>query len=216
MKTLFPTFIAALFTLSLHAQDSGSSEIRTLFKDQGHSSRGGFFSISTGYTQALRSGGMLVGGQGGWMIGHGFTIGGGGYGLVSRVQADPYDEYLRSNGVLARASTIEFGYGGVFAEAVVNYRAPVHITFPLLIGYGGCSINAVPVSDHLPAIDAGVRSQGFFVVQPGARVELNVAEHARVSLGVDYRYTSDIYLTSLPADALRGFNGMMTIKVGRF
>ena len=54
------------------------------------------------------------------------------------------------------------------------------------------------------------------MVQPGARLELNVAEHARVCIGVDYRYTSDIYLTALPADALRGFSGLLTMKVGRF
>lgn len=215
MRTSTCLFVA-LAALSLHAQDSGPSDIRTLFKEEGKPSTGGFFSVSTGYTQVLRSGGMLVGGQGGWMIGHSFTVGGGGYGLVSRVIADQYDDYLRAQGVLARSSTLSFGYGGVFAEALVNYRAPVHIAFPLLIGYGGCSIDAVPVEDQQPAVDAGVLSQGIFVVQPGARVELNVAEHARVSVGVDYRYTSAIYLTALPADALRGFSALMTIKVGRF
>lgn len=215
MRTSTCLFVA-LTALSLHAQDTGSSDIRTLFKDEGKTSTGGFFSVSTGYTQVLRSGGMLVGGQGGWMIGHSFTVGGGGYGLVSRVIAEQYDDYLRAQGVLARSSTLNFGYGGVFAEALVNYRAPVHIAFPLLIGYGGCSIDAVPVEDQQPAIDPGVRSQGIFVVQPGVRMELNVAEHARVSVGVDYRYTSAIYLTALPADALRGFSGLMTIKVGRF
>ena len=65
-------------------------------------------------------------------------------------------------------------------------------------------------------MDVGVLSQGFFVVQPGVHMELNVAEHARVDVGMDYRYTSDIHLTALPADALRGFNFMLRLKVGRF
>jgi hypothetical protein len=47
-------------------------------------------------------------------------------------------------------------------------------------------------------------------------MELNVTEHARVDLGVDYRYTSDIYITSMPADALRGLSFLLTLKVGSF
>ena len=123
--------LIVLSACSLRAQDSGTSGIRTLFSDPGEGSKGGFFSITTGYTQVLRGGGMLVGGQGGWMLGHSFTIGGGGYGLVTRVAAEPYDDYLRGQGVLARASRLTLGYGGVFMEAVVNYRAPVHFTFPV-------------------------------------------------------------------------------------
>jgi hypothetical protein len=68
-----------------------------------------------------------VGGQGGWMLGHRFMLGGGGYGLVTRVGAADYDAFLRSHGVIAGASSIHFGYGGVVAEALINYRAPVQL-----------------------------------------------------------------------------------------
>lgn len=198
----------------VHAQDDDG--IRTLFSAGGGASRGGYFSVTTGYTQALNTGGMFVGGQGAWMLGHRFAIGGGGYGLVGRTYADRYDDYLRGQGVIARPSTLHFGYGGVLVEALFAHRAPVHLAVPLLIGYGGCNIDAVQVSDHVPTVDQGVTSQGFFVVQPGVRLELNVAEHARVDLGMDYRYTSDLHLTALPADAIRGLNAVITLKVGSF
>jgi hypothetical protein len=210
-----PVFLLAVLASATVTAQENTTGIRTLFHEDADAPRGGYFSVGTGYTQVLNTGGMLVGGQGGWMIGHRVAIGGGGYGLVSRTYADPFDSYLRANGVLTRPSTIHFGYGGVMAEVLLNYRAPVHLSIPVLIGYGGCNI-ASAIREDDPHVDVGVLSQGFFVVQPGLQLELNVAEHARVDLGMDYRYTSDVYLTALPADALRGFSWMMRLKVGQF
>lgn len=207
--------LATVFAATTIVAQDTQEPIRTLVPNTCTAHKGGYFSVGAGYTQVLNTGGLLVGGQGGWMLGHRVAIGGGGYGLMSRIHAERFDEHLEANGVVARPSTLHFGYGGAFAEVLLNHRAPVHVSLPLLIGYGGCNINS-PIGEDDPQADVGLLSQGFFVVQPGVHAELNVAEHVRVDVGMDYRYTSDIHLTALPTDALRGFNWMVRLKVGSF
>ena len=92
---------------------------------------------------------VFLGGRGGWIINHMFMLGGGGYWLVS-------DVFISGN-------KLHMGYGGFYAEYIINSDALVHFTVGSLIGMGNVHFDP-----------EGSDSRSYFVLEPEANVELNV------------------------------------------
>ena len=65
-------------------------------------------------------------------------------------------------------------------------------------------------------------SSAFFVIIPGAELELNIVKFFRIALGADYRITPDIELKDELGNRLtdpgvmRGFSGHLVLKFGKF
>lgn len=57
---------------------------------------------------------------------------------------------------------------------------------------------------------------GFFIIEPGVEVEVNMLRYFRLSLGAYCLYTSPVDLYDMPEDALNGFNVGVTFKFGSF
>jgi hypothetical protein len=145
--------------------------------------------------------GVLVGGRGGWIINHAFVIGGGGYGLVNTVRAaapgpngEPY---------------INFGYGGVELEYIVQSEKLIHWSVGVLVGGGGVG--------HRGEYNTGdIDTKGFFVMEPWAEVHLNVVEFFRISAGASYRWVTGADSPVASDSKLCGVSGILTLRFGSF
>ena len=100
---------------------------------------------------------VFVGYRGGWVINRTFSLGGGGYGLIS-------DVYFSGN-------KLKMGYGGLDLEYKINPDEIVHFTVRSLIGLGGIEL-------------MGVGQESFFVHEPGVNQELNVTSFFKLNGGV--------------------------------
>ena len=187
-------------------QDPGN--VQTLFDP--HSGSGGYGAFTIGYTQINSKDAILMGGRGAWVIGHGFGLGLGGYGFLNDATYDPAENL---NYALAG------GYGGLIMEPIIFGWFPVHMSFPILIGAGGVANTSYNANyqDPYEYWDGYLESSSaFFVAEFTAEVEFNLVRFFRLALFGSYRYTSDIIMQDIPANALRGWSGGMTFKFGSF
>lgn len=154
----------------------------------------------------------MFGGQGGWVIDHGFVLGGGGYGFMTD---RTFDQELNERYMLTG------GYGGLLLEFIVAPKSPVHLSFPMLIGAGGVSY--VRSANDYDYYGYAEDSEAFFVIEPGVELEVNVVKFMRIALGAKYRYTSDVSLRYFESgnlimedSNLSGFSTNITFKFGKF
>mgnify|MGYP005841030691 CR=1 FL=1 len=142
----------------------------------------------------------LIGGRGAFVFNHFFAIGGGGYGLANPITVHtqyPLREYY-----------MDFGYGGLIVEFIFGSRKLVHFGVNTLIGGGSlCYRN----SYYEPWYD-----DGFFVLEPGAELTLNVTRCFRIDLGGSYRYIYGTDLDGISDAILSSASCYLTLKFGRF
>lgn len=168
---------------------------------------GGFGGPVVKFTQVKNEFGVLVGGRGGWIINHCFVIGGGGYGLANNVDAN--------NFYFGAKPFINFGYGGVELEYIIQSDRLLHFSVYTLIGGGGVSYrNSLWDDDYWD--DWDVPSDAFFVFEPAANVELNIISFLRINVGVSYRFISGVELDDLKNSDLAGPSAILTLKFGKF
>ena len=129
---------------------------------EGKISHGGFGGPVVKFSNINNSLGVLVGGQGGWIINHTFVIGGGGYGLVNNIRTDKY--------ILGEKQLLTFGYGGVELHYINQSDNLVHYTVSMLIGGGGVGYRSA-VKDF--GWDWDNEANSFFVFEPGVRIDLD-------------------------------------------
>jgi hypothetical protein len=231
MRTLHLLTISILLFLSgaLVGQDTtfkekNQDEMRTVFgggdKKIDH---GGYGAFTIGYTQIDNEPAMIIGGRAGWLIDHHFTLGLGGYGFFNNLQSNETND-------ISQNYTVAGGYGGLFVEAIIAPNFPVHASIPVFIGGGGATVYESsywddPSSNYYYNYDGA----GFFVIEPGLELELNIVKFFRVALAGTYRWTSGVDLTyyyydedniyrttPLPRDILDGFSFQFTMKFGWF
>lgn len=158
----------------------------------------GAFTVKTSWLNKEYA--LLLGGKGGLVINHAFVFGGGGYGLTNDILVD----------VLLPPATMfmDFGYGGVYFEYIMASRKLMHISANVLVGAGG-----VVLSDeyYFPEYD-----DAFFVLEPGADLELNFSHHFRVDFGASYRYIAGANLLGITSQDLSGPAINLTFKFGHF
>ena len=104
-------------------------------------------------------------------IDHAFTIG------ITTSWIFDYPQDLDTNKILA-------GYFGILLEPTIFGKFPIHVTFPCVVGVSGFTyINNDNDNSNIwitPIFLSG-----------GARLELNVADGVRLSLGPSWRYISN-------------------------
>ena len=180
----------------------------------GKAEHGGFGGPVFKTTMLCDEWGFMTGGRGGWTINHVLSIGGGGYGLVTDIPAPVSDRYLN------------FGYGGGIIEVILASDKLIHATTNVLIGGGGVNfrknweeMNGNSYDSRYYRYDYDpdfTPSDGFFVVEPGIDLELNVTEFFRVGFGVSYRYVNGIETEGLTDKDLSGISANVILKFGKF
>jgi hypothetical protein len=152
----------------------------------------------------------LVGGRAGWIINHRMILGVAGYGLTTNT--------LQSV-VGGRTRTLGLGYGGVDLGYVFMPRAPMHVSFQVLIGAGGVGYDyrtgqVTASGDPIWSTE----SSSFFVTEPMFYLELNLSPWVRLCAGTGYRWVQgvDASRVGLDSRALSGANEEVLLKFGFF
>ncbi len=223
------TAIIILASLGMQAQEN-DNEVKTLFGSKKDHSNGGYGAIMVNYGQIGNKDAILIGGRGGWIIDHNFTIGMGGYGFFTDPATDPY---IMEDGIPQKYQ-IAGGYGGLLFEPIVGAKHPVHLSFPILVGAGGIAYtkhweNTDWENSDYDYANTYEDSDAFFVLEPGVEVEFNMLKFFRIALSASYRYTSNINLSYKDSnsnkpepniigsqDMLRGMNYGIAFKFGKF
>ncbi len=207
-RSMLYLFIVCPVILSAQESESASQQ-ETLFS--GDIENGGYGCFSMKVSPILNKAQLFLGGYGGWFINHTLMIGGGGYGLTSRISAPDVVEKIDG-----KTSDLKMGYGGVMVEYTYNSSKLIHFTGNLLLGAGG----AVYTWDY-QTIDTAynvsdAQADSFFVGEFGANVELNVSSFARVAVGGSYRFASGLNLEGMSNKDISGPSGNITFKFGTF
>lgn len=195
MKTIVTLILFSLFTLPAFAQDE-----ETLIS--GEIKSGGFGGPVLKVTSINGESAFLVGGRGGWIVNHSFIIGGGGYGLVTNVNA-------KTPSIFGERY-LNFGYGGLELEYVPASNDLIHASFMTLIGGGGIGYRDADFNVRHNSTDA------FFVLEPAANMTLNVTRYFRISAGFSYRYISGVETSASTSKDLSGPSGILTFRFGEF
>lgn len=155
---------------------------------------------------------ILMGGTGGVIINKWFVIGGGGYGLVTGIKADPVAQTVPNKTLYLR-----MGYGGLILEFLSNPEDLVNFSGRVLIGAGGIengpnmgmynnNYNYYNYDDY--------ENDAFFVVEPEVLIQLNVTPWCTAGLGASYRLVSDVQITGTSNKDLTGGGVFLTLKFG--
>jgi hypothetical protein len=153
--------------------------------------------------------GTWVGGFGGVFINSSLFIGGGGFGLTSDIRADQ---------TAAPDQSLAVGYGGLLLEYVFNADKLLHFGANFFGGWGGAGY-VYRGFDFNNGRNRNFFTQGssFYVLEPGAFAEVNVARWLRISAGVSYRYVNGINnLQGLTSADLSNVSANLMFKFGRF
>lgn len=199
MKTnsILLLLLSVFLVSNLYAQEkleNDQIEYRTLFKNSNKKTKhGGYGALTFGYTDIDGKAGMHAGGRLAWVINHSFAFGVAGKGFFNNLDKP----YPVSNADYMVAG----GYGGLFFQPILFPQQPVHVSFPIIVGAGGLTVNPMDKRnkyhwdydynyDEYP-YDYDV----FFVIEPGIDVEFNLLKFMRMSVGASYRFTNNVNLS---------------------
>lgn len=198
MKTKILVFaLLSVFSIQLiNAQEKVEEdqiEYRTLFKEKDKKTKhGGYAALTFGYTDIDTKAAMHVGGRFAWVVNQTFAFGVAGKGFFNNLDK-PYP-------VAETDYTVAGGYGGLFFQPIIFPNNPVHISFPILVGAGGVTVNPMDKNnkyhwDYDYNYDTYPYDYDwFFVIEPGVDVEFNLLRYMRMSVGASYRFTNNINL----------------------
>jgi len=102
-----------------------------------------------------------------------------------------------------------FWYLGMMMESTLFPRAPLHITIPMMIGGGQRSYHIQETNEMWNYYAQSLSCENFFITSVGARLEINIADGFRFSIGPSYKYATNLTF-------LTGFSLDMSIKIGSF
>lgn len=180
-KILIMIFIA---TSPVLADDELEEEPATLFGSYEIESGGyGAFEMHTGRVMTDEWG-LFLGGKGGWVINSTFTIGGGGYGLVTMHELEGFEhidteKYDKVN--------IFMGWGGLMLEYTHRSYDMIHFTGDVIFGWGGVLAVGTMHGDTEINTENEITNDVFMMFQPGGRIEVNFYRWFRIGIGAIYR-----------------------------
>jgi len=163
---------------------------------------GGFGGPALKFTHLNGEFGLFMGGRGGWIINHSFSLGGGWYFLSNEVKANPPNEDL----------DLRMNYGGLILEYIFQPQKITHFSVSVLFGVGGVSLYDRSGGNGVPEDN----STSYFVAEPGFSFIVNVANNFRIDLGASYRYINGVDLVGINEENLRGISANLTLKFGEF
>ena len=177
-------------------------------------------------TEVADRGEVLGGLRAGILFGRRFGLGLAAYGSGGRRDRVYADGCPNCGGVYYHDSEEGLQYGGVELEYLWQPAKLVHATVSTLVGGGSLASEypvaylaptAMPNYGPLPVPDAYYRGprETFFVAEPAAHAELNIATHVRLGVGLGYRFTAGgPDYSALPSQA-RGATGTLTLRIGK-
>lgn len=197
--------ISLLILLSIPAVVS-AQEAETLF--QGGVRHGGFGSLLFGVTSVNGEAAFLRGTRGAWILkfreGNTLHVGLGGYRSETGFSVE---NWTRTD--VFNEPELETNYGGFELEYLNRSNELIHFGAQLLIGGG-----TIQYKEN--DIDVDKTSDGYFALQPGANIHLNVTHWFRISGGLFYRHAGDVNLVGTSNKGLSGFSAIIGLRFGKF
>jgi hypothetical protein len=173
---------------------------------------GGFGALVVKFTPINKHLGVLVGGRGGWIINHTFSLGLAGYGLANNVKT-------RTVGLFG-PQYIDMGYGGLDLEYINESDRLVHFSVHTLIGAGAVGSRTADWTNYSWSMygrnDWEDERDVFFVFEPGVNLDLNMTTWFRTSLGAGYRFVSGVSSDLAHNSDLAGPSVMLSFRFGSF
>ncbi len=152
---------------------------------------------SYGYTRMDGAGASLANIRAGMILQDKFTFGGFyGFSLNDIV---PESETLPDTYMDFRS------YGG-FVEYTLRPTERIHVTFPLFLGRGEVEMDNDEGS-------AGLGEESFFLLEPGALLEINLHKNVRFNLGATYRFIGDMNYRNMNQHDISGLTGQVGLKL---
>jgi hypothetical protein len=191
MKRLLAILIVCVWVTPTMAEQN------TLFKRTGNIT--GYGALLLKYTTLQGKDVRALGVRGGWTFDHKFTIGGGFNFLVTDINDPEIPDTIRDT---------DFGWGGIEAEWVFSSDSLFHITLYGMVGGGSLRVRQ-PDTKSAQTDLVGVGTLA-------ANLELNLVEHARLTIGVGYREVQRVNTPGWTNGDFRGPEGTITLKLGKF
>ncbi|MBN2522950.1 MAG: hypothetical protein JXB24_06725 [Bacteroidales bacterium] len=212
MKKLFLLLSILFCACFLKAQDDevvyhdSDEEFRTIF---GGKKVGGYGGIGLGYSQIDDKHAFVFDARGGVVLGHHLAMGFGGAGFINSY------EY---NLALNKDVSLVGGYGGLFIEPIVFPNSSIHLSFPVLFGVGGAAYTSfVREEDNEYEQNNNVEETSvFMLIEPAVELEFNLTKFMRMAGFFSYRFTNDLDIEYVQADALTNFSAGVRFKFGKF
>ncbi len=101
---------------------------------------------------------------------------------------------------------MDYRAAGAYLEYTVQPTKLVHVSFPLLIGMAEVEMDN-------EAGSAGFGEENFFVIEPGANLEINLHKNLRLNAGAAYRITGDLAYRNVDTSDVQGFVGSIGLKL---
>lgn len=226
-------YLTLIFTIIIGFSSVLRAEEEVLFG--GITSHGGYGGPTISLGQFNEEGGLFVGGRGGWIINHSFSVGFGGWGLVSNNRVKDYnqevyywgyDQFGNYNKITKVDSSwyLSGGYGGLILEYIYNSNKIIHITGSLLIGAGSFEYRDSPISqdNHNQymwednEVNYNKKYDEVFVLEPAINAEFNISKWFRINTGITYRIITGTSLPKTTDSQLSGLGGQIIFKFGKF
>ncbi len=155
--------------------------------------------------------GVLVGGQGGWIINDSFVIGGGGCGLTTdhkkkAITADHDPDDL----------SLALGYGGMRLEYHIFPKKLIHFSIGTLVGAGGYTLYERGHRRDYEDEDEFREAESFFILEPELNMFLNITRFLRLGIGGSYRYVNGVSNYGLENKDLMDYSGQVSLQFGWF
>jgi len=149
----------------------------------------------------------LVGGRFGWVIDESIVLGGGFYGLTSKVKTNVIDPVSGQDVLLG------FNCGGLELEYIFFSDSKIHASLDMFFAGGGLTYS---VHDKSVA-HTNYYSQDLLLWEPQANVEFEITDWFHLDAGVSYRIiTSYDIVYGISKDDLKGISALLTFKFGRY
>lgn len=182
----FLLFASFFIILSAFGQNDTTKkdDIRTLFTK--NESRRFAVSPELKLSQVNNELGMLAGLKLNAFSKKNFSSGIAGYGLVTNHKFRSKDQYGNDTDL-----KVGLWYAGLLFEFTLLPDEIVHFTFPVLLGGGMLNISIYEKDEfqkHYYNHDVfTVEKSPFLIIEPGMNMELSLAKHLKLALGLSYR-----------------------------
>ena len=113
------------------------------------------------------------------------------------------------------------GYIGILLEPTLFSKFPIHVTFPCVVGIGTITY-ILKDDDFWTSYEEPIDKTYFWLFSFGSRIELNVADGIRISVGPSYRFVpnyitkSDNDIISNQVQLLNNISLDFSIKIGKY
>ncbi|HNT50652.1 MAG TPA: hypothetical protein PKK67_08700 [Cyclobacteriaceae bacterium] len=189
-----------------------AQEIQTLFGREG--SANGYAAISNKFTTINGHfanmnevyGGVFINRR--WLLGMGFAASTNDIRVPQQYSVNPW-----------QPMTYQYGQGGFMLERVIHSNRSIHLVVNLFSGVGFTAQYHRPQWNEWDDFDDFSTTHDenwFYVLEPGAQLEMNLLRWLRISPGISYRNTYGSNGLGLSDNSLSNWSYNFTVKIGGF